>query len=162
MKIDLLDDTNDSVRVPKIWEWVQAEPTLHMTDDSPSTLEEFQEYLKFHRHCGIKFFCVHEGDDLVGMVGARHIDHKHAMFAGIVFAPEVRGTGLAAKVVSKIVLGLKYREVFARFFEHNKRVEKFLLKLGFRPATLDLVGLPEEVLQKGEPVRFRTLAFHKE
>jgi hypothetical protein len=119
--------TLDEIRpdeLAKLWAWINAEPHLHLADDSPKTLEAFVASLANEN---ITVVAARTGKKLIGAIG---FDPAKSMLRGIHFIPEVRGTVHTYAAVKALLETVKPAKVTARYLSSNKRVASFLRKLG--------------------------------
>lgn len=151
--------TIDALRgeeLPTVWAWLIAEPELNSDDFGPKTLEDFRAYVdKGSADNTLIVFAVRTGRKLVGAVG---FNPAEKCFRGIVFSPDVRGSGMAAKGVLGILEALWHlgvTTVSAKYFVTNERVTGFFRKLGAH-----FEGFDGHTTQGGVPVQYVKVSFH--
>lgn len=118
-----------------IWRWLGDEPKLSLDDSSPRNLNGFCDMLLQRVRDGVKYYnCFHKTAGFSGIIGVQRHD-KRSIFAGIFFAPIVRGTTFTQDSVKYVIEQERkagQKSIHAAFYFHNTRIRAFLTKLGFR------------------------------
>jgi len=139
----------DVDEMARLWGWIQECPEANIDDAGPKSIDDFYVVMKAKAQRGVVLFVV--STDLFGPIGCFGLEafgNGLVKFAGLCFAPYVRGTGLAQRSVTGVLERLSPRKVVVEFFETNKRAVSFFEDLGF---TFE-GRFTDETIIKGEPV----------
>lgn len=120
---------------PRLWAWMQEDPTANLDDFGPRTVgafvAEMRRRAETERTWGV---CV-DGVP-VGVIAYHQQNRIAGMFHGICFTEAVHGTGVAHAAVGQVLAQLWAEgvdQVAATFFADNTRVARFLARLGATP-----------------------------
>jgi RimJ/RimL family protein N-acetyltransferase len=139
-----------------LWEWLLEEPACNFDDNGPTNIHELLELVRWRINDGELLWETRLGNNPVGAVGYRQLDPDTGVFRGIVFARSVHGKGIAKEAVSKVLKtafdsGTKI--VRAEFFASNKRIQRFLEKLGGTVSDYITCGS----MQNGIPIDWKVI-----
>jgi len=123
----------------------------------PVTLERQREYLQRMTHSPTdRLYLIRDfiSGAIVGTVGLHEIDtyNKSARLGILIFNPELRRSGIGSRAVRLalecgfVKLDLNLNKVYAKCFVTNRKMQIFLLKLGFKPEAI----LKNEYLLRGK------------
>ena len=121
----------------------------------PVSLERQREYLQSKVDSPTDYLYVikdFEGDVLLGTVGLHEIDrfNKNARLGILIFNPDLRRSGIGSEAVRAVLRrgfrGYGLNKVYAKCFVTNRKMQIFLLRLGFRPEAI----LEKEYLLRDE------------
>lgn len=150
----------DVDEMARLWGWIQEYPEANIDDAGPKNIDDFYVSMKAKAQRGVALFVV--STTVLGPVGCFGLEAFGTglvKFAGLCFAPYVRGSKIAQEAVSGVLERLSPRKVVAEFFETNKRAAGFFEGLGF---TFE-GRFADETVIKGEPVAVvRWVLFPKE
>jgi RimJ/RimL family protein N-acetyltransferase len=142
---------------PLLWKWLHEFPASNFDDFGPHTLEQFAAEMD-RRAQDEQTWCVTLHGEPVGAIGYCRESGYHGHFNGICFARDAHGTGVAREAIRRVmesVWATGTQKVSAYFFAHNRRVLRFLLRLG---AVREGV-LKDHTLQDGKPIDVLAVAF---
>lgn len=142
----------------ELWKLAQEFPANHFDDASPKTLASFQKEMVRRLRCGEGVWRVTDADGhFAGAIGFAPYNELACMFHGITFRQDLHGTGVCAAIVRRFLADRMTDNrcarlpVYACYYSHNRRIARFLKKLGFEPAW----DLNEHATQNGVPVRIK-------
>jgi RimJ/RimL family protein N-acetyltransferase len=123
-----------------LWSWLMEKPEQSFNDFGPKNIRELAEQTIQRIIEGEIISEVLFDGTPVGAIGYNQVTEEIGVFRGIVFTESVHGTGVPFAAVSMVldaVFKAGTQKVFARCFETNKQVAKFLKKLGARDEDLE-------------------------
>lgn len=145
---------------PDIWQWMQDSRAQSLDDYGPQTPDALAVELTRRRRDECLYGVTMDGQPS-GVIGVCPVTNRLAMLHGVLFAKEVRGTGVARAAMRHVLDSLWARgivKVSATYFADNGRVRAFLKRLG----AVDEGYLRAHTMRDGKPIDLRLVAFFQE
>jgi len=133
-----------------LWKWMAEYPANNSDDFSPKTYVGFQVDMDLRQEREDVFLVLYEGKP-VGAIGYTPMTPHAGMMHGILFSKSVHGKGVAKQAMQMFmakVFASGVAKISASYYEHNKRVGRFLESLGFKVEGLMI----NQTIQDSKPI----------
>ncbi len=145
-----------------LWRWLREFPEQNFDDAGPKTLEELEQSIKERYRAGHTLIEVLANEKPAGLIGYQQVSLDVGIFRGICFTQSVHGSGIPIQALREFLESLfdgQTEKVYAQYFSFNRRVGRFLQKLG---ATLCGEALISMSKQHGEPLSYTEVVISHE
>lgn len=118
--------------IPLLWAWMMEYPVSNFDSSGPKSEAELGVFIDNRVLAGVRYTEASLDGKPVGVVGTIRFG-RSAEIRGICFAREVHGSGVplfATAMVLKPLFDIGIPAVEAGYFQDNRRVARFLQKLG--------------------------------
>lgn len=141
---------------PLLWSWLNEFPERNFDDRGPKSVKQLGSEIRLREHSGEFVWQVRHRSIPVGAIGYIQKTREIAAFHGICFSKHVHGTGIPLEAVGmalELAFGNGTTTVEALYFWDNRRVARFLRKLGGDPCSEEFI--PCGSVRGGKPVHWR-------